>query len=111
MSVDLSNNEFWVRKATAAFKRLDLDKNGFLTRDDLKIFEERGLQLAIMTPQQREVFAKRNAELIALSGFANDETKAIQFISVNSKNAGTSTCSMHVHVYRVFHNQGKLSIN
>ena len=90
MSVDLLNNEFWVRKATAAFRRLDLNKDGALTRDDMTIFQERAVQLANMTPHQIEVFAKNNAELIALTFCDNDNITLEHFLSARSKNAGTS---------------------
>ena len=89
MSVDLLKNEFWVRKATAAFRRLDINKDGILCRDDMALFQERAIQLANMTPQQTEVFAKRNAELIALSFGDSDKRIALdEFLAVNSKNVG-----------------------
>lgn len=80
-----------MRKATAAFHRIDLNKDGVLTRDDMAVFQERAVQLANMTPQQKELFATRMADLIALSfGDADQPINLEQFISQNSKNAGTS---------------------
>ena len=62
-----------MRKTTASFQRIDLNKDGVLSREDIMIYQDRALQLGHMTPLQIEVSAKRNAELIALWFGADDK--------------------------------------
>ena len=61
----LLNNPFWVRKWTASFHRKDLNKDGVLSADDIKIYHERAIQYGNMNEQQTERCARLTAEFIA----------------------------------------------
>ena len=62
-----------MRKTTASFHRIDLNKDGVLSRDDIMIYQERAVKFGNMTPHQIEVSAKRNSELIAIWFGADDK--------------------------------------
>ena len=97
---DLLNNQFWVRKSIAAFNRIDLNKDGVLSADDIKVYQERAIQYANMNEQQTELSARRNAELIAAWFGSDDKHLTLeQYLYVTAMSAaGTCTCRC-MHAY------------
>ena len=54
-----------MRKVTARYQRLDLNKDGVLSSDDFKTYNERAVQFGNMTPDQIEASSKKTARIIA----------------------------------------------
>ena len=70
---------------------MDLNKDGVLSADDIKIYHERAIQYGNMNEQQTERSAKLNAELIAAMFGPDDKHLTLeQYLHVWAMNvAGT----------------------
>ena len=85
MASDLANNEFWVKKMTARFHALDLNKDGVLSKADFDIFTERIIQIGKLSEAQAERTWKLHNEIVSVFGGENLKLTLTEAIESQTK--------------------------
>ena len=85
MASDLTKNEFWLKKMTARFHALDLNKDGVLTKADFDIFTERTIQIGKLSEAQAERNWKLHNEILSAYGDENLKLTLAGFFEATAK--------------------------
>eukprot|EP00731_Ephydatia_muelleri_P032648 Em0024g192a len=78
-------NSAWVKKMTARFHALDLNKDGVLTKADFDIFTERTIQIGKLSEAQAERNWKLHNEIVSVFGGENLKLTLADFIQAQAK--------------------------
>ena len=107
MASDLAKNEFWLKKMTARFHAMDLNKDEVLSKADFDIFTERIIQIGKLNEAQAERNWKLHSEIVSVFGGENLKLTLADFIEAQTK---YSTGTVRVmYSFSIIHNILRMS--